>query len=49
MLCAPRRVSPTVAEGIMYVGMVRGNTFLGEWVRVAGNDWVLAGCYRLSF
>ena len=40
MLCAPHRVSPTVAEGLLCVGMKPGNTGRGEWFRVTGNDWV---------
>ena len=48
MLCAPHRVLPTAAEGILCVGIKRGNTVRGEWVRVAGTDWVKAGFYRLS-
>ena len=46
VLCTPHHVSPTVAEGILCVGTERRNTGRRDLVRIAGNDWLWAGCWK---
>ena len=46
VFCTPQHVSPTVAEGILCVGTERGNTGRRKLVKVAGNDWIWAECWK---
>ena len=48
VLCTPRNVSPTVAEGILCAGRERGILVRGGWVRESGIGRVGAGCHRIS-